>query len=405
MSAGLSETATLTYNTGRSREAKNSSRQSATVRPQRSRRLQKRSSSNALTVSSSSTTTTGPMVPITVQHPDQSLAASPPSRNQQVIPQRSSSLRKQQRPPTADGATTRARSKPSAEQLGVRPPSSGAQDPDQQDTAAVAHDQKSPSPPLPPSTSSITRDQSGLHPPRTPRHVPLAPFDPSPLNPLYHIPSPEMSSGPFQQQPTSPASSSSPPPPPPPPSTTTPPAQPTTTNSDAPKSQKTGPHLDEHTIPTLPPGFRPGTSSHQTDVETVWRPAVTREHVKEHTVEVVQERVTREIHVHHYYTHVQPVRAVEVLPARHFIVDPATGQKVEIPAPEGWEMPADMRPRRPEAEDLLEPVTRHYLVDEDHPQGVAEPPPRDFPTRSQSELNRIARASHTARWSPFPKVD
>ncbi|KAL6249665.1 hypothetical protein RBB50_003520 [Rhinocladiella similis] len=381
MSAGLSETATLTYNTSRSREA--NSRQNATVRPQRPRRLQKRPSSNALTVSS----TTGPAVPIMVQHPDQSLTALPQLRNQ-TIPQRSSSLRKQQRPQTAEGI--RAGSKPSTEPLSLRPPtSSGAQDPDQQEPAA--HDQK---PPSPPSTSRSTQDQSGLHPPRTPRHVPLAPFDPSPLNPLYHIPSPEMSSGPFQ--PTSPASSSSPPPPPP--------QRHSTTTSSTPKTQTVSSQLNEHTM--LPPGFRPGTSSNYTDVETVWQPAVTREHVKEHTIEIVQEQVTREIHVHHYYTHVQPIRAVEVLPARHFIVDPTTGQKVEIPAPEGWEMPADMmHPRKPPDTNILEPMTRHYLVDEEHPEGVPEPPPRDFQRRSQLELNKIARASHTARWSPFPKVD
>ncbi|KIW15553.1 hypothetical protein PV08_05601 [Exophiala spinifera] len=390
MSAGLSEAATLTHNTTRSRsrswskEASNRQNTSngPTVRPKRSRRLQKRPSSNALTVSS----TTGPIVPpaMVQQHPDESLTALPQLRTQ-AIPQRSSSLRKQ-RLQTAEGV--RAISKPSTEQLGERPPSGDAQDADQE--PAAAHDQK---PPSPPTTSA--RDQSGPHqPPRTPRHVPLAPFDPSPLNPLYHIPSPKMSNLPFRPASSPSASSSSPPQ-----------TQPSTTPTVSSTPQTSSPHYNGHTI--LPPGFRPGSSTHQTDVETAWQPAVTREVVKEHTVEIVQEQVTREIHVHHYYTHIQPIRAVEVLPARHFIVDPATGQKVEIPAPEGWEMPSDMQPRKlnlPET-NILEPMSRHYLVDEDHPEGTPEPPPRDFQRRSQLELNKIARASHTAKWSPFPKVD
>jgi hypothetical protein len=131
---------------------------------------------------------------------------------------------------------------------------------------------------------------------------------------------------------------------------------------------------------------------------------VTHQVVKEHTIEVVQEAVTREIHVHHYYTHVQPIKAVEILPARHFKVDPTTGQKVEIPAPEGWEMPADLRPRKPDT-SVLELMSRHYLVDEEHPTGVPELPPQDFKRGSQQELNNVAKATHTAKWSPFPKVN
>merc|ERR1711939_821699 len=195
-----------------------------------------------------------------------------------------------------------------------------------------------------PSSSLPPQDHSSTHPPRTPRHVPLAPYDPSPLNPLYHIPSPDMTSSSFTSM--SSASASSPP-------------RQTITNNTT--------HASEHAI--LPPGFRPGTST-TTDVETTWHPAVTREVVKEHTIEVIQEAVTREIHVHHYYTHVQPIKAVEILPARHFIMDPTTGQKVEIPAPEGSEMP-----------------------------------PQDFKRRSQQELNKVAKATHTAKWSPFPRVD
>merc|ERR1711939_715831 len=191
-------------------------------------------------------------------------------------------------------------------------------------------------------------------------------------------PSPDMTSSSFTSMSTA--------------STSSPPRQTITNNTT---------HASEHAI--LPPGFRPGNST-TTDVETTWHPAVTREVVKEHTIEIVQEAVTREIHVHHYYTHVQPIKAVEILPARHFIVDPTTGQKVEIPAPEGWEMPADLRPRNPDT-SVLEPMSRHYLVDEEHPQGVPELPPQDFKRRSQQELNKVAKATHTAKWSPFPRVD
>jgi hypothetical protein len=131
---------------------------------------------------------------------------------------------------------------------------------------------------------------------------------------------------------------------------------------------------------------------------------VTQEVVKEHTVEIIQEEVTREVHVHHYYTYVQPIKAVEVLPARHFLVDEKTGQKVEIPAPKDWVMPSDMQPRKIDTSDLA-PLTRHYLVDEKHPEGLPELPPlTPEKKKSAQELNAITKASHTAKWSPFPKI-
>ncbi|KAK5338166.1 hypothetical protein LTR98_006015 [Exophiala xenobiotica] len=350
-------------------------------RPTRSRsRLQKRASSQALTTSTNGPTVMAPSVTLppsqNTQNPmsleRQSLTALP--QLPEAIPHRSSSLRQKTRPRTTE--TAKAKPKQSSEYL--KSPSPRPSTYPSQNNLKSSYDDKPSSSPshIPPQDQSIT------HPPRTPRHVPLAPYDPSPLNPLYHIPSPDVTSSSFTSM--SSASTSSP-------------SRQTNTNS-APNSTT---HASEHVI--LPPGFRPGTSTH-TDVETIWHPAVTHQVVKEHTIEVVQEAVTREIHVHHYYTHVQPIKAVEVLPARHFIVDPTTGQKVEIPAPEGWEMPADLRPRKPDT-SVLEPMSRHYLVDEEHPTGVPELPPQDFKRGSQQELNTVAKATHAAKWSPFPKVN
>jgi hypothetical protein len=130
---------------------------------------------------------------------------------------------------------------------------------------------------------------------------------------------------------------------------------------------------------------------------------VTQEVVKEHTVEIIQEEITRDIHIHHHYTYIQPVRAVEVLPARHFVIDPVTGVKTEIPAPPGWEMPTDVRPRTIDAGSLVS-ATRHYLVDEQYPHGKLESTSQQVQKKPSRELKAMANASHKAMWSPFPRT-
>lgn len=123
----------------------------------------------------------------------------------------------------------------------------------------------------------------------------------------------------------------------------------------------------------LPEGFNIGDSV-RTHVMEEQRPAVTHETIVNQRTEVFHEAITRDIHIHHYYTYLQPVKVTEVLPARHFELDPITGIKKEIAEPPGWQMPLTMLPTRPDA-SMLKGSTRHYLVDEEHPRGVPEAPP------------------------------
>ncbi|EXJ85452.1 hypothetical protein A1O1_05816 [Capronia coronata CBS 617.96] len=302
-----------------------------------------------------------------------------PQLREQAIPQRSSSLSKSTRPLTAglppstkghiqpvdDGriastpnAILPIRRKPIPSEVAPKGDSGGELSSSPSSASARSTS--------PPQASSSTTSQ------RTPRHFPLAPNDPSPLNPLYHIPS------------------------------TSTPGSKHTMSSDAASSptRLNNSQSNEHFI--LPPGFRPGKSA-RTYVEETILPAVTQEVVKNQTTEIVQENIIRHIHVHHYYTYVQPIRAVEILPARHFVIDEKTGQKVEVAAPEGWEMPTSMQPTKPDLSGL-EPESRHYLVDEEHPKGVSEPPPTDEKPKSPQELKSIARVTHATKWSPFPKA-
>jgi hypothetical protein len=61
---------------------------------------------------------------------------------------------------------------------------------------------------------------------------------------------------------------------------------------------------------------------------------VTHEQVRPYQHEQVEEHIYRDIHVHNVYHQIQPVRDVQVLPPRHFVLD-AHGNKVEIPDPGG----------------------------------------------------------------------
>jgi hypothetical protein len=134
-------------------------------------------------------------------------------------------------------------------------------------------------------------------------------------------------------------------------------------------------------LPRLPPSFNP-TNTTDTTVDTTVAPPVTHETRHTKRVEVVQEAITRDIHVDHYYHYIQPVKVVEVNPARHFTLN-SKGEKVSIAAPEGWEMPSDMSVRRgpdfvngdgrDENKDLgkgaLGWERRDYVVDEENPKG------------------------------------
>ncbi len=214
------------------------------------------------------------------------------------------------------------------------------------------------------SSSSSENTQSPSNASRTPRHQPLAPNDPFPLNPLYHIPSSDLASG----------------------------------GAESVQSANAGTKRIGHVL--LPAGFRPGRTEH-TYVEETMLPAVTHEVIKHNTTEILQEEITREIHVHHYYTYTQPIKTVEILPARHFIVDGQTGEKVEIAAPEGWTMPANMRPYKPDLTGIVA-ETRHYLVDDEHPAGMPEPAPM-VGKESNPEL-RKKKSSASGSWTPFPKT-
>ncbi|KAL2425985.1 hypothetical protein ABEF95_008578 [Exophiala dermatitidis] len=367
-------------------------------RSQSRNRLQKRPSSRALRNSASTPAMAHASSTLHAQSLDsssQGLTALP-QLPEQVIPQRSSSLRKKSRPLTADQPLS-IREQPEAANdrriasapngiLSLRPKHTASEAP------VKSEFQGESLPSSPARSSSPTYQTSPAAGQRTPRHLPLAPNDPSPLNPLYYTPS--SSSTPRKQ---STMSSSDPGNSPPTGSSNR--ASTSQRQSTSSQPQPTGQPI-EHSY--LPPGFKPGYTEQTHVVETI-RPAVTQEVVKNKRTEIVQEEITRHIHVHHYYTYIQPIRVVEVLPARHYTIDEKTGQKVEIPAPDGWEMPASLQPTKPDLSGIA-PESRHYLVDEEHPNGIPEPPPEDIKPRSPQELKSIARASNTAKWSPFPKV-
>lgn len=288
---------------------------------------------------------------------------------------------------------------------------------------------RTPPPPTPLSTSMAPVKSPPPGTNRLPRHVALAPYDPSPLNPLYHIPSPPLSnteSRPSPEPKQSPNSEQ--------PALA---AQQRRSRALAPTevaTQQLAATVELHPNDSFETGKGTTTLRHHTDVTETLRPAVTQEVIQEHRIEIVQKEITREIHVHHYFTYVQPIRALEVLPARHFIVDSETGEKREIAAPEGWSMPANLMPRKPDTSTPA-PITRHYPVNEQHPPGVLEPsppphppptqplPPAPAPTRVPSSSSRrppssfqthgprktsedrrtSAASSQTGKWTPFPR--
>ncbi|OAP59647.1 hypothetical protein AYL99_06945 [Fonsecaea erecta] len=341
-------------------------------RPTRSRsRLQKRPSQHMLkkSASVSAMSQTAPPPPSRRPSLDPRDATALPRLPDHAVPQRSSSLRKKSlgaidRPKSKRGPSDEPKSTVSTTHapLSLRPKSP----PTEQSSKADSDSEKS-------SAAGSPGSPGCPNPIRTARYQPLAPNDPSPLNPLYHIPSSYFSP---VQSPDTP--------------------RPATSPNLNPATEK-----NENAV-VLPPGFKPGKSEH-TEVEEIVRPAVTHEVVKRNTKEIVQEEITREIHVHHYYTYTQPIKAVEVLPARHFLVDADTGEKVEIPAPEGWVMPSNLQPYKPDLSGIS-PVTRHYVVDEEHPTGVTEPAPVNVKKKPSHQDLKPTRKPSTGNWTPFPKV-
>ncbi|KIW90243.1 uncharacterized protein Z519_08887 [Cladophialophora bantiana CBS 173.52] len=337
------------------------------ARPTRSRsRLQKRPSQQMLKTSASISAMSQTASRLPRPSLDQKDITALAQSADQAVPQRSFSVRKKSfgttdRPKAKKGSSDELKSPASTSHapLSLKPKSSPAE--------------HTPKPDSDSEKSSSAGSPSPPNPIRTPRYQPLAPNDPSPLNPLYHIPSSYFSYG-----------------------TTT-----ETMQSVASPNPNTVAEKNEQVL--LPPGLKPGKSE-DTEVEEVVRPAVTHEVIKREKKEMVQEEITREIHVHHYYTYTQPIKAIEVLPARHFLVDAETGKKVEIPAPEGWVMPNNLQPYKPDPSGIGA-VTRHSLVDEEHPNGVLEPAPLNIKRKeSQQDMKTTRKATSTGNWTPFPKV-
>lgn len=137
-------------------------------------------------------------------------------------------------------------------------------------------------------------------------------------------------------------------------------------------TEKHEPDIPEHV--RLPPDFDLGTTE-RTSIETTYHPAVEQQVIHHDRTEVVQPVITRDIHVHHHFHYEQPVKVTEVLAPRHYRLDPVTGEKVEIESPPGWQLPQPFATRTPDLSDL-KTTHRHYVVDEDHPDGMPESPPQ-----------------------------
>ncbi|KAI1102556.1 hypothetical protein F4804DRAFT_260798 [Jackrogersella minutella] len=67
------------------------------------------------------------------------------------------------------------------------------------------------------------------------------------------------------------------------------------------------------------------TNNTDTDTTKSYAQAVTHETICSHVHEITEEHVYREIHNHDVYHRIQPVYDVEILPARHFVLDPDGG--------------------------------------------------------------------------------
>lgn len=73
------------------------------------------------------------------------------------------------------------------------------------------------------------------------------------------------------------------------------------------------------------------TNTADTTIEEKWAPAVVHETVHTHHHHIREERITREIHNHEVYHRILPIIDVQVLPTRHYVLDPAhPGQQIEV---------------------------------------------------------------------------
>lgn len=140
----------------------------------------------------------------------------------------------------------------------------------------------------------------------------------------------------------------------------------------------------------LPEGFNL-QNTEETHVYETQRPAVTHETIVKQRTEIIREEITRDIHMHHYFTYQQPIKLVEILPPRHFFLNLETGEKTEIDPPFGWSMPPNMFPVSPNTSHLAG-YTRHYLVNDQFPYGV----PEDAPVEHGSTINN-RQADNVAR--------
>lgn len=100
--------------------------------------------------------------------------------------------------------------------------------------------------------------------------------------------------------------------------------------------------LSQEAKANLPAQFQLGNSV-DTSVEITEAPAVTHEVVHRQQTEIIHEVVTRDIHVDHFHTSIQPIKEIIVKPAVHYTIN-EQGEKVRIDTPECWEPPVGFTP-------------------------------------------------------------
>jgi hypothetical protein len=326
------------------------------IRRTRSRtKLQKRPSQRVVRKAASASTMSRPFSPSQGPFQDQADITALPQVPDDDPTERRTSLRKRpstgigDRPRSQQGLLEQSSTKPTTHGLlPIRNKTSSSD----KFTPIDSRVARSPSP---------GRVPSPTIPPRTPRYQELAPFDPSPLNPRYHIPTSSFANG--RTEPTPPTS-----------------------------------ELSESAL--SPPPVKHRKTEHR-QVETPTIPEITPEDAGHSKTDTVQEEIIREIHVHHFFEYNQPIKTIEIVTARHFIVDAQTGEKVEIPPPEGWVM-ANLP--QPHFSDPTGPPTRQYVLDTMPTSGMTEPPARQNGKKLALQPELRKKTSIGGSWTPFPKV-
>lgn len=92
----------------------------------------------------------------------------------------------------------------------------------------------------------------------------------------------------------------------------------------------------------LPPQFQLANTV-DTSVNVTEAPAVTHEVVHRQETEIIHEVITRDIHVDHFHTSIQPYKEITVKPAIHYTLN-ENGEKVRIDTPDCWEPPPGFTP-------------------------------------------------------------